>query len=340
MFDHSILENPTRDLWDSFLTANSLGNLWQIMDYGEYVEKLRPGALTETFRLISSRKGVPEGVALGTCTFWGLSKYHRCGTTMIVREGPLLSVKRRDRLGPLKSVITGLEDLGAKNRIMNVEIWWPYKWGYADLFRNMGYKNVGTNITYTVDLEGGPKHIWTSICGNKRRNIKKAIDSGVEFVESSDFHDIEKFYDLLVKVAERHKSVPEPLSAFQTIWKLPSQKDSSKLFFARWNGNDVSGVFVTTHAKTIYALGFGYNGESLKVRPNDFLHWKIMEWGCKRGFLKYHMGDVFPKNGLSTGIWRWKREWNGDLNYAYIFRKSISKFGFIEHVYDRLQKLV
>ena len=91
----------------------------------------------------------------------------------------------------------------------------------------------------------------------------------------------------------------------------------------------------STHAKTIYALGFGYLRTALEVRPNDLLHWKIIEWGCRKGFLKYHMGEVHPES--KDGVWRWKREWNGDQDPAHIFVKSISKYAFIERIYDRLK---
>jgi lipid II:glycine glycyltransferase (peptidoglycan interpeptide bridge formation enzyme) len=306
-----------------------------MIDYGEYSKKLCSKTISP--RLIALRDGVPVGIVQGICTAWGLSKYHRIGTVMTVREGPVLSLESTDKLGLLKLMMPAFENLGVKNHIMKIEIIWPCKWGYANLFENMGYKNVGTNTTYAIDLSKGSEDLWKHIYGNKRRNIKKALDRGVEFVESSNFKDIEEFHGLVLEVARRDRFVPAPLSWFQTIWKSRSQKDSSKLFFARWKGENVSGVFVTIHSKTIYALSFGYLTRALDVRPNDLLHWKIMEWGCNRGLLRYHMGEMDPEEGLYAGTWRWKREWNGDLDYAYIFRKSISKYGLVERVHDRLQ---
>jgi hypothetical protein len=330
---YSILENPKRDIWDSFLAINSLGNLWQTIDYGESIEKLFPH--TRAARLIATRDGVTEGIAQGI-----FSKFFGFGTVMTIQEGPLLSMMSKDKPGVLKSIIPALEKLGVKNRIFRIKILWPCKWGYVDLFRDMGYEHIGTNITYTVDLGKGADDLWRRIYGNKRRNIKKAFDRGVEFIETSRFEDIEEFYGLFLDLARRHNFVPTSLAEFQTIWKSRSQKDSSRLFFARWKGHNVSSVFATIHARTIYALGFGYLGTDLEVRPNDFLHWKIMEWGCKRGFLRYYMGDVRPdaKGSHDTGIWRWKKEWNGDLDPVYIFRKSISKYGLIERFYYRLKK--
>jgi hypothetical protein len=300
MIDYSILEDPNRDLWDSFLANNSIGNLWQTIDYGELHKRLYTHARTP--RLIAMRDGVTEGIAQGI-----FSKFLGLGTVMTIREGPILSMTSKDRLGLLKSIIPALENIGVRNRVMRIKIMWPYNWGQADFFRNMGYEHYGTNIMYTVDLSKGAEDLWRNIYGNKRRNIKKALDGGVEFIETSNFEDIKKFYDLLLEVAKRDNFVPGPLLWFQTFWKSQSRKDSTKLFFARWKGNNVSSVFAAIHAKTIYALGFGYLNMALDVRPNDLLHWKIMEWGCKQGFLRYHMGEVHPEEDPSTnGIWRWK----------------------------------
>jgi len=55
------------------------------------------------------------------------------------------------------------------------------------------------------------------------------------------------------------------------------------------------------------------------------------------------MGDVYPESAHDSheaGIWRWKREWNGDLDPVCIFRKSISKYGLVERIYDRLKGYV
>jgi hypothetical protein len=330
---YSILENQQRDIWDSFLDTNSIGNLWQTIDYGIFAKKMHP--YMRTTRLVAMRDGGIEGIVQGV-----FSKWLGFGTVMNIREGPLLSTITRDKLGVLRSIILALEEIGVKNRVMKIKIEWPCKWGCADLFSSMEYEHVGTDIAYAVDLSGGAEDLWKRINGNKRRNIRKAVAKGVEISETSSFEAIEEFYSLFFDLAKRHNFSPAKLSWFQTIWKSRGQKDFSKIFFARYQDNTVSSVFVTTHAKTIYALGWGYLGTALEVRPNDLLHWKIMEWGCKRGFLRYHMGYVQPKgkSAHEEGIWRWKREWNGDQDPAYIFRKSISKYGWIEKLYDTLKK--
>ena len=79
--------------------------------------------------------------------------------------------------------------------------------------------------------------------------------------------------------------------------------------------------------KSMYALGAGSLSSAWRVRPNDLIHWKVMEWGCQNGYLKYHMGGVAeppPNEGSSKwGIWRWKKEWKGQLEGEDKFGKLV-----------------
>jgi lipid II:glycine glycyltransferase (peptidoglycan interpeptide bridge formation enzyme) len=99
------------------------------------------------------------------------------------------------------------------------------------------------------------------------------------------------------------------------------------VFLAHWKGKSVSGVFVVIDGKTVYALGAGSFATGWEARPNDLLHWKVMEWACENGYLKYNMGGVDeppPTEGSSKwGIWRWKREWKGNLERIETFDKII-----------------
>lgn len=168
--------------------------------------------------------------------------------------------------------------------------------------------------------------MWTNIHHNKRRNIKKALEEGVEITQSHSNEDLNTFYALLRASAERGGFTPYPHSLFETIWKTYSP-ELSKVFLAHWKGKSVSGVYVMVQGKTVYALGGGSLTEGWGVRPNDLLHWKIMEWACENGYLKYNMGGVDEppptEESSKWGIWRWKREWKGSLEGIETFDKII-----------------
>ena len=91
--------------------------------------------------------------------------------------------------------------------------------------------------------------------------------------------------------------------------------------------------------------------EGWYARPNDLLHWKIMEMACERKMSRYYMGmigkPIPTKTSKVWGLWRWKREWNGDLETIHFLKKFyIPKYRFIlkakevmEHGYQIIKKL-
>jgi len=59
-----------------------------------------------------------------------------------------------------------------------------------------------------------------------------------------------------------------------------------------------------------------------------------MEWACEHDFSRYYMGLVdnpVPTEGSGAlGIWRWKREWSGELDPLVVFDKTyLPRYRFI-----------
>lgn len=111
---YSILESQKSAIWDSFLRANTIGNLWQSVDYGKFAS-LSPYA--RTARIIAVRDGAVEGIAQGT-----FARYLGYGKVMNAREGPVLGMESRDRFGVLKSIMTALEKFGVENHVIGIKI--------------------------------------------------------------------------------------------------------------------------------------------------------------------------------------------------------------------------
>lgn len=344
MSTYSILENPDNESWQPLLDSQPIGNFWQTIDYGEVSRTAF--SRTKIVRIVASDDGRPVGGVQGI-----YSKYFGFGTCLEVRRGPVLKIEDDKKLSLLKSLITALEEIGVRDRIISTRLWWPENWGFHELLIAFGYELEGKINNYSVNLERTPSELWRSIEYNKRKNIKKAIKSGVEITETSDYNDLLSFYRMLEAAAERNKFVVPPFAWFEAIWKTRKPQELTKVYLAHWKGDEVSGVFTTTHGKTVYALSAGSFKEGWEARANDFLHWKIMEMSCERKLSRYYMGMIgkpLPtKTSKSWGLWRWKREWNGDLETIHFLKKFyIPKYKFVlkakelmEHGYQIINKL-
>ena len=344
MSEFSIIENPSAELWKSFLSRFPEGNFEQCFEYGEIAKMAFPN--TKVARLALTYDGEPVGTVQGT-----YSSYLGFGMSLRVMRGPVANTKNKESLRLVENLLMAVEDYGKKNRIIHTQILVPEAWHMHEAFDKLGYAPAGKLNEYVVNLETGIDELWRSIGHNKRRNVKKAMKEGVEVVQSRNHDDLLTFFSMLEAAKKRGGFSSYPLSWFEAVWKVYGPIELSKVFLGRWKGKSVSGVFVVIHGKTVYALAAGSLSEGWKVRPNDIMHWKVVEWACQNGYSKYQMGLVSeppPTEGSSAwGIWRWKREWKGNLERIQIFDKLflprykliLNAKKLVERCYTNLRRL-
>jgi len=317
MSEYSVVKDLPKELWDYFLEKSSDGNFEQCFAYGEISKEAFPKA--SVARLACMHGDTPVGILQGI-----YSRYLGFGMTLNVIRSPVVNLKDKNFIHIAETLLKALEEHAKRNRIIEARILVPDAWNIDEAFYSCGYSLVEKLNEYVVNLENGASWLWKNISHNKRRNIKKAMKSGVEVVESRNMRHLMKFYSMLKAAEKRRGFLSYPLPWFKAALNI-YDPNLSRIFLAYWNGKAVSGVFTVIHNKTVFALAAGSFSEGWKVRPNDILHWKAMEWACQKGYSWYHMGlvpDPLPTEGSNAwGIWRWKREWNGKLKSLKIFSK-------------------
>jgi hypothetical protein len=324
---YAVVENPSAEMWNSFLNMNlPEGNLGQCYEIGETSKMTYPR--TKVVRISLVYDGELIGIVQGT-----YSSYFGFGMTLRIMGGPVVKAETKERNQFVESFLKELEDYSKRKRIIQAQILIPDSWQLQEVFHRTGYASDKIENAYVVNLEGGVQKLWESIDHNKRRNIKKAVKQGVEVVQSHSREDLRTFYSMLQASAERKGFSISPLLSFEALWEI-YKPELSKLFLAYWKGKSVSGVYIVIHGKTVYAESAGSRTEGWEVRPNDILHWKVMEWACQSGYSRYGMGTVSeppPTEGSSEwGVWRWKREWRGNLERIQTFGKIfLPRYKFI-----------
>jgi lipid II:glycine glycyltransferase (peptidoglycan interpeptide bridge formation enzyme) len=317
---YAVVENPSAELWNSFLKKNSPeGNLGQCFEFAEITKMAYPRA--KIARLSIMYNGEPFGIVQGT-----YSSYFGFGMTLKVIRGPIVNGETKENLRLVENILKELEDYCKRKRIIHAEISVPDSWQLQGIFHKMAYALAAKiENEYVVNLEEGAQKLWQRIDHNKRRNIKKAMKEGVEIVQSNSHEDLKTYYSMLQASAKRKDFSTYPPSWFEALWKT-YKPELSKVFLAYWKGKSVSGVHIVIQGKTVYALSAGSLPEGWEVRPNDILHWKAMEWACQNGYSKYDMGTVSEppptEESSEWGLWRWKREWKGSLERIQTFEKT------------------
>lgn len=315
-----IVDSPSQSDWNSFLSSFISGNLQQSYDYGEVAKLCNPH--TMVVRLLAVDRGSPVGLVQGR-----FNKRFGFGDRLLVGgvygSGPIIA-NVEDGKEVLIELLTNLEACAIKSRVSEAFI---YSTRVEESLESLGYTLSSVFNVCKVNLRGNVDELWRSIAHNKRKNIKKAIKHNIKVIHGASDEDLASFYEMHTIASKRAKFIPHPLNYFYSFLKVFGKDGKVKIFLSYFNGLPVAGVFVVVHGDTAYALGAGSRKEAWSVRPNDVLHWKAMEWACNEGLAYYHMGFVSeppPVEGSpGWGLWRWKREWNGQLERVYLYQKVL-----------------
>lgn len=330
--------HPSKRDWNLLLSRFSHGNLQQTYEYGEVIKMANPR--TRVIRLLVFDGTTPVGLVQ--------ARYNRrfgFGNRMeiggVYGYGPvLIDTKNRQKI--FSELINTLEKYAIRNRISDIFIYQLEKNG---ILERMGYAVETSFNAYKVNLKGDSNELWKKIAHNKRRNIKKALTSGVKVIQGTNNDFLESFYDIYLSSARRVGFIPYAFKYFNFLLKIFGT-ERSRVFLAVFHNEPIATVFTVIDGDTLYALAAGSREQFWHVRPNDLLHWKAMEWACKKGLSFYHMGYVSDpppkKNQPGWGLWRWKREWNGLLEKVFIYHKVLMpKFKkFILSPYEKVYNAV
>ncbi|MFX0199064.1 MAG: lipid II:glycine glycyltransferase FemX [Candidatus Hodarchaeota archaeon] len=328
----TIVEDPSQEKWTNFTQKLIEGNLEQDYEFGEAIAKAYPNF--KLVRLLARQQEDSIG---------GLQGFYRSmfgiGRLIIIGGvsgfAPITTLKGNERNDVIVDLILALEKYAKKNRIIETQINWPEKWEMHKAFIELEFKPIRQYNVYTVGLQGSVDELWDNLASNKRKNIRKAVEKKIQIREAQTSEDFNFFYEMLDVTSKRAGFVPTPFHELHAIWEKYVIKDSARIFFAVHQGKDIAGVLTISSGDTVYAKAAASLEDFWELRPNDILHWKAMEWGCKEGFSKYHMGMVpepVPTHGSPQwGLWRWKREWKGQLQKVFVYNRVY---------YPKIKKLI
>lgn len=199
---------------------------------------------------------------------------------------PQIALSRRaDRARAMTALIKGLLIEAKTAELVDLFLWSEIEGLIDTRFRRRRYEGV-----VMLDLCGGPEALFRKFSENKRRNIRRAIKSGVSVAPAQSREDIASYYKICLDWSQR-KRLPAPGEDefHQTI----ALKNNRLLLLARYEGKIIAGIVIRffPHGVMEYAANSSLQN-GLHLRPNDLLHWRAIEWGCGEGMTHYSLGGA------------------------------------------------
>ena len=169
------------------------------------------------------------------------------------------------------------------------------------------FTGTGEAAWHETPLDRTPDELFAAFRSQTRRNIATAERSGVTVVLSAEAEAVTEYHRLHVGLRKnKYRLLAQPLGFFQHIWKVFATDDAVRTALAFVDGRPVAGAMYLVWDDTVY-YKFGASApEHLALRPNDALHWELIQWAVDRGLraLDWGLSDLDQ-----PGLVAYKRKW-------------------------------
>lgn len=172
---------------------------------------------------------------------------------------------------------------------------------YQSAFPENGYL-YEPHLDIQINLKQDTDAYWNSLKSKLRQNIRKAINSDVKFKLITSISDISSGYQILEEVYKNAKLPLPDISLFLNTFKILFDKNKVA-FFAAIRNEEIIGIrFVLLYKDVIYDWYAGSKKEFYAFCPNDFLPYKVIEWGLGHPVYNHFIFGGAGKPGIPYGV--------------------------------------
>jgi lipid II:glycine glycyltransferase (peptidoglycan interpeptide bridge formation enzyme) len=151
-----------------------------------------------------------------------------------------------------------------------------------------GVPSVAPEATIRLDLKRSDEEILSSMSSMRRRNLRKALRSGLEVSQDDD---IAVFHRLHVATAQRQGFIPASRENLQAQWDVLAPHARCTMFIARYHGVAAAGIWATRFAGTVTFKLAGWDANSpAPPHASDAVHWAAIQWARTNGDGIYDLG--------------------------------------------------
>lgn len=189
-----------------------------------------------------------------------------------------------------------------------------------DIFIKHGY-NYEPHLDIIHNLSKPIEEQWMALHKGRRKNIRRAERMGVVFREVHDDHEFEKAFELVKGTYKRVKLPMPDKTLFLESFKELTANDIFKVFVAMHNDEIIATRMVLCYNKLVYDWYAGASALHMDKYLNDFLPWKVMEWGSNNGYEYFDFGGAGKPN-VAYGVRDHKLKFGGELVNFGRFQKT------------------
>ncbi len=201
-----------------------------------------------------------------------------------------------------------------------------YSWAPLNTLSKYGYRCKQEEGVVMLDLTKGPDELFRQFSNTRRTDIRNAIKGGLEVVIAGTRDEFRAYYEIYADWCRRKKITPSSFDVIEEALSLQNRR----LFLARHEGKIIAATIIRLYpgAMIEYAANSSLV-EYLRLKPNDLLQWRIVEWACREGYTRYSLGGahlfVRRMGGSIVPVYRYRldRTWL----HRYELKEALEKSG-------------
>lgn len=161
-------------------------------------------------------------------------------------------------------------------------------------------------VLHLLRLESNFHAVEHRIHHSHRRNVRIALDHGIQIRRGTDQRAIEAFYRLHLETRRRQGVPIQPAQYFRLLKDILLKKGLGFISLA-YHGSECLAGAVFLHWNQTLTYKYGASSlAGLSFRPNHLIFWDAIRWGCSHGYSVLDFGrSDYDNSGLRMFKSRW-----------------------------------
>jgi len=175
----------------------------------------------------------------------------------------------------MRNLIAGLLQEAASAKLIDLFLWS----GMAGLVDARFNQRAFTGVVI-LDLSMGPDALFRQFSQTRRNDIRRGIKCVVSVDLAKSRDDVSAYYAVYVDWARRRFL---PITGEEQVQGLFAERRNRRLLLARYKGKVIAGVVLRFVPGGVVEHAANSSPQSaLHLKPNNVLHWRAIEWACRR----------------------------------------------------------
>jgi hypothetical protein len=194
---------------------------------------------------------------------------------------------------------------------------WP---AVPDQYASTQYYGHSLSLTRPEEI------IFSQFRESTRRNIKKALKTGVTTSVSTSREAMEQFRQINLITRKKHGLPPQPDRFFKKVSEHIIEKGLGIIVLASYRGNIIAGsIFFHFGSEAIFKYGAS-NHTYQDLRANNLVMWEGIRWYQTNGYHKLSLGRTELQN---DGLRQFKAGWCTEERTIQYYRYDLQSNVFV-----------